>query len=127
MESTVDLDDLTGKEVLNAFALNDLQFGWLQQVVFWVGDSYLIVAVDADNDEITLAMQPDLDSDALEQQFSRTQISNQRKKINWMWRMTNQRGYEDGFQLEFDDVEGTTVQLVAEASQLKLYIFQRYR
>ena len=41
--------------------------------------------------------------------------------------MTNQRGYEDGFQLEFDDREGTTVQLVAEASQLKLYIFQRYR
>ncbi|GAB3530483.1 hypothetical protein GCM10027443_11150 [Pontibacter brevis] len=127
MESTVDLDALIGKEVLNAFALNDLQLGWLQQVVFRLEDAYLIVAVDEDTDEVTICMQPELDFEELEQQFSRTQISNQRKKINWMWRMTNQRGYEDGFQLEFDDMEGTTVQLVAEASQLKLYIFQRYR
>lgn len=126
MESTVELDLLTGKEVWNAYALHDLEMGWLQKVVFRVENMYLVVAVDAD-DEILLSMLPEPDLAALEQQFSSTQISNQRKKINWMWRMTNQRGYEDGFQLEFDDVEGTTVQLVAEASQLKLYIFQRYR
>lgn len=127
MESTVDLDVLTGKEVLKAFALHDLELGWLQQVVFQLEDMYLVVAVDADDDEIILSLLPEPDFTALEQQFSRTRIANQRKKISWMWRMTNQRGYEDGFQLEFDDREGTTVQLVAEAAQLKLYIFQRYR
>ncbi|RDV17066.1 hypothetical protein DXT99_00680 [Pontibacter diazotrophicus] len=127
MENTVDLDALTGKEVTHAYALHDLETGWLQQVVFQVEDMYLFVAVDTDDDEIILSLLPELNFTALEQQFSRTQISNQRKKISWMWRMTNQRGYEDGFQLEFDDMEGTTVQLVAEAAQLKLYIFQRYR
>ncbi|MFD3003631.1 DUF6334 family protein [Pontibacter toksunensis] len=127
MESIVDLDDLTGKEVLNAYALHDLEMGWLQQVVFQVEKEYLVIAVDVDSDEVILSILPKLNFAALEQQFSRTQISNQRKKINWLWRMTNQRGYEDGFQVEFDDREGTTVQLVAEASQLKLYIFQRYR
>lgn len=126
MESTADLDNLTGKEVTHAYALHDLEMGWLQQVVFQVEGSYLVIAVDTDDDEIILSLLPELDYSVLEQQFSRTQISNQRKKISWMWRMTNQRGYEDGFQLEFDDREGTTVQLIAEASQLKLYIFQRY-
>ncbi|WP_162053760.1 DUF6334 family protein [Pontibacter pamirensis] len=127
MESTVDLDDLTGKEVTHAYALHDLEKGWLQQVVFQVEDKYLTITVDADDDEIILSLLPELNFTALEQQFSRTQISNQRKKISWMWRMTNQRGYEDGFQLEFDDMEGTTIQLIAEALQLKLYIFRRYR
>lgn len=127
MESIVDLDALTGKEVTQAYALHHLEMGWLQQVVFQVEEEYLVVAVDADTDEVILSILQKLDFAALEQQFSRTQISNQRKKISWMWRMTNQRGYEDGFQLEFDDREGTTVQLIAEASQLKLYIFQRYR
>lgn len=127
MESTIDLDALTGKEVTQAFALHDLEFGWLQQVVFQVEGLYLVVAVDDDNDEIILSVLPQLDFAALERHFSRTQISNQRKPISSIWRMTNQRGYEDGFQLEFDDMEGTNVQLLAEASQLKLTIFQRYK
>ena len=127
MESITDLDALTGKEVTHAYALHDLEIGRLQQVVFQVEDGYLVVAVDTDDDEIILSVLPELNYAALEQQYSRSQISNQRKKISAIWRMTNHRGYEDGFQLEFNDREGTTVQLIAEASQLKLYIFQRYR
>ena len=125
MESIVDLDALAGKEVTNAFALHDLELGWLRQVVFLVEDAYLVVAVDADTDEMLLSLLPELDFTTLEQQFSRTQISNQRKRISWLWRMTNQRGYEDGFQVEFDDAEGTNVQLVAEGSQLYITIFRK--
>ncbi|MCC9138123.1 DUF6334 family protein, partial [Pontibacter silvestris] len=99
MESIVDLDTLTGKEVLEAFTLHDLEQGWLQQVVFQMEEVYLIVAVDKDSDEVVLSVLPELNFPALEQQFSRTQIANQRKKISWIWRMTNQYGYEDGFQL----------------------------
>ena len=125
MESIVDLDALAGKEVTRAFALHDLELGWLRQVVFLVEDAYLVVAVDADTDEMLLSLLPELDFTTLEQQFSRTQISNQRKRISWLWRMTNQRGYEDGFQVEFDDAEGTNVQLVAEGSQLYITIFRK--
>ena len=125
MESTVDLEALAGKEVTRAFALHDLEFGWLRQVVFQVEGLYLVVAVDADTDEVLLSLLPELDFTALEQQFSRTQISNQRKRISWLWRMTNQRGYEDGFQVEFDDAEGTNVQLVAEESRLYITMFRR--
>jgi len=127
MENIMDLDTLTGREVTRAFALHDLERGWLQQVVFQVEDIYLAVAVDADTDELKLTVQPAFDFMEAAQQFSRTQISNQRKKISYIWRMTNQSGYEDGFQLEFDDREGTNVQLLAEAAQLKLFIFQRHR
>ncbi|WP_161890234.1 DUF6334 family protein [Pontibacter russatus] len=125
MESTVDLEALAGKEVTLAFALHDLEFGWLRQVVFLVEDVYLVITVDADTDEVLLSLLPELDFTALEQQFSRTQISNQRKRISWLWRMTNQRGYEDGFQVEFDDAEGTNVQLVAEESRLYITMFRR--
>ncbi|MCJ8165769.1 DUF6334 family protein [Pontibacter sp. E15-1] len=127
MDNTVDLDALTGKEVLQAFALHDLELGWLQQVVFQMEDRFLTVAVNTETDELILSLLPELDFAALGQRFSTTRIANQRKRLSYIWRMTNQRGYEDGFQLEFDDVEGTTVQLLAEASQLKLYIFQRNR
>lgn len=126
MGSTVDLDTLTGKEVLEAFALRNYEHGCLQQVVFQVEELYLVIAVNSDSDEITLSILPEFDFTAQEQQFSKTTIANQRKTISWIWRMTNQYGYEDGFQLEFDDVEGTSVQLLSEAAQLKLYIFQRY-
>ncbi|GAA4442125.1 hypothetical protein GCM10023188_41450 [Pontibacter saemangeumensis] len=127
MESFVDLDTLTGKQVINAFALHDLQQGGLRQVVFRLEDLYLVVAVEAASDELVISVQPELDVAALELRFSRTPISNQRKHISYIWRMTNQRGYEDGFQLEFDDVEGTNVQLIAESAQLKLFIFRKYR
>ena len=125
MESIVDLDALAGKEVTNAFAFHDLELGWLRQVVFLVEDAYLVVAVDADTDEMLLSLLPELDFTTLEQQFSRTQISNQRKRISWLWRMTNQSGYEDGFQVGFDDAEGTNVQLVAEGARLYITIFRR--
>ncbi|PRY13656.1 hypothetical protein CLV24_10526 [Pontibacter ummariensis] len=127
MESIIDLEALTGKEVRQAFALYDLDHGWLEQVVFQVEDVFLAVAVDMDYDEVTVSVLPELDLRALEQQFSRRQISNQRKRISYIWRMMNQRGYEDAFQLEFDDLEGTNVQLLAENAQLRLSIFQRYR
>ena len=127
MDDTVDLEALSGKNVTHAFALHDLELGWLRQVVFQVEDVYLVVAVDADSDQIILSVTPELDFGALEKLFSKTQIANQRKQISYLWRMTNQNGYEDGFQLEFDDREGTNVQLLAEASQLRLTIFQRYR
>ncbi|WP_169728060.1 DUF6334 family protein [Pontibacter actiniarum] len=122
-----ELDGLTGKEVTQAFTLHDLEQGWLQQVVFQVEDTYLVVKVDADTDEVILDLLAAMDLQALDKQFSRTQLSNQRKRISYLWRMTNQRGYEDGFQLEFDDMEGTSVQVLAEASRLYLTIFQRYR
>ncbi|WP_276499093.1 DUF6334 family protein [Pontibacter litorisediminis] len=127
MESPIDLDNLTGKEVTQALALHELTYGWLQQVVFRVEEVWLVISVNEDTDEVVLSVLPELDFAALEQQYSFTQVSNQRKKIAWLWRMTNQFGYEDGFQLAFDDVEGTNVQLLAEASQLQLHIFQRYR
>ncbi|SFG43627.1 hypothetical protein SAMN05421739_102517 [Pontibacter chinhatensis] len=123
----LDFDALPGKVVLEAFALHELEFGWLQQVVFRLEDGWLAVGVKEDTDEIILSILPELDVRAMEQQYSFTQIANQRKTIGWLWRMTNQYGYEDGFQLAFDDEEGTNVQLLAEASQLKLTIFQRYR
>lgn len=125
MESTVDLDALPGKEVVHAFALHDLEQGWLQQVVFRVENIYLVVAVDADYDEVMISVLPELDFRALDQRYSKTQISNQRKKINRIWRMTNQRGYEDGFQLEFDDREGTNVQLIAAGARLDITIFHK--
>ncbi|MCX2739634.1 DUF6334 family protein [Pontibacter anaerobius] len=126
MEELPNLEALAGTDVTQAFALHELAFGWLQQVVFRVGEVWLVVAVNEQTDEIILSVLPELDFGMLERQFSLTQISNQRKKISWLWRMTNQHGYEDGFQLEFDDAEGTNVQLLAEASQLRLTIFQRY-
>lgn len=127
MDNALDLDTLTGKTVTQAFALHDLEFGWLLQVLFQVEQVWLQIAVNEDTDEIILAILEDLDLGALEQQYSLTQISNQRKEISQLWRMTNQQGYEDGFQVEFDDMDGTCVQLLAEASQLRLAIFQRYR
>lgn len=127
MENPTDLDSLTGKDVTQAFALHELAFGWLQQVVFRVEEVWLVVAVNEQTDEIILSILPELDFGALERQYSLTRIANQRKKISWLWRMTNQHGYEDGFQLAFDDAEGTNVQLLAEASQLQLIIFRRYR
>ena len=122
----LDFDELAGKVVLEAFALHELEFGWLQQVVFRLEEVWLAVGVNEDTDEIILSILPELDIQAMEQQFSFTQIANQHKTIGWLWRLTNQYGYEDGFQLGFDDEEGTNVQLLAEASQLKLTIFQRY-
>ena len=122
----MDIDTLAGKVVTSAIALNDLNTGWLQQVVFRVEDIYLVVSVDANTDEVLLSMLPDFDSRALERQFSSTRISNQRKRISYIWRMTNQAGYADGLQLEFDDVERTNVQLLAEGSQLLLTVFRRY-
>lgn len=127
MDNALDLDTLTGKTVSQAFALHDLEFGWLLQVLFQVEQVWLQIAVNEDTDEIILATLKDLNLGALEQQYSLTQISNQRKEISQLWRMTNQQGYEDGFQVEFDDMDGTCVQLLAEASQLRLAIFQRYR
>lgn len=123
----IDFDELPGRVVLEAFALHELEFGWLQQVVFRLKEGWLAVGVKEDTDEIILSILPELDIPVMEQQYSFTQIANQRKTIGWLWRMTNQYGYEDGFQLAFDDEEGTNVQLLAEASQLKLTIFQRYR
>lgn len=122
----MDLDELAGKEVSNAIALHDLKNGSLQQVVFQVEGQYLVFSVEADSDEITCSVVPELDFHALGQQFSNTRISNQRKRISYIWRMTNHRGYEDAVQLEFDDVERTNVQLLAEGSQLILTIFRRY-
>ncbi|OKL41943.1 DUF6334 family protein [Pontibacter flavimaris] len=126
MESLTDLDALSGKEVTQALALHDLTYGWLEQVLFRVEEVWLAVRVNADTDEIILAILPELDTEALERQFSFTQIANQRKTIAWLRRMTNQYGYEDGFQLAFDDAEGTHVQLLAEASQLRLIVFREY-
>lgn len=126
MQSITDLDSLTGQEVRQAFALHDLQFGWLQQVIFQVEEAYLVVSVEEDSDEIILSILTELNVEALAGQFSRTQIANQRKRIGWLWRMTNSRGYDDGFQVEFDDREGTNVQLIAEASQIRMTIFQRF-
>ena len=125
MKSTAELDALAGKEVIEAFALHDLELGWLQQVVFQVEDIYLVVAVDAATDEVLLSLLSELDFTAPEQRFSRTQISNQRKRINWLWRMTNQQGYEDCFQLEFDDRERTNVQVLAEGARLYITVFRR--
>lgn len=122
----MDIDALAGKVVTSAIALNDLKTGWLQQVVFRVADMYLVVSVDANTDEILLSILPDLDVSAVERQFSSTRISNQQKTISYIWRMTNQNGYADGLQLEFDDVERTNVQLLAEGSQLLLTVFRRY-
>ncbi|AKD02202.1 DUF6334 domain-containing protein [Pontibacter korlensis] len=126
MDNTADFELLVGKEVTQAFALHDLEYGWLQRVIFQVDGMQLLVSVNPDTDEIAAFILPEIDFLALEQQFSFTQISNQRKRISRIWRMTNQLGYEDGLQLEFDDMEGTNVQLLAEASQLKFTIFRRY-
>ncbi|WP_439880237.1 DUF6334 family protein [Pontibacter sp. MBLB2868] len=126
MNTIFDLDSLPGKHVLQAYALHDLEFGWLQQVIFQVEDVYLVIAVEGDTDEVSVSILSEIDPETLEQQFSKTSISNQRKKIVWLWRMVNQNGYEDGFQMEFDDRERTNIQLIAEASRLKLLIFQRH-
>ena len=126
MNSITDFDTLAGKTVTRAYALHDLELGWLQQIIFQVEEVFLVAAVNADTDEVVLSILPEVDFKMLEQQYSITPISNQRKKINWIWRMTNHLGYDDGFQLEFGDEEQTNVQLIAEASCLKLYIFQRH-
>ncbi|WP_266202882.1 DUF6334 family protein [Pontibacter kalidii] len=126
MEIFDKLDSFTGKAVTQALALHELEFGWLQQVAFQIEGVWLVVGVNEETDEVMLSILPEPDFRALEQQFSFTQISNQQKQIAWTWRMTNQHGYEDGFQLAFDDVEGTHVQLLAEASQLRLTIFRKY-
>lgn len=81
MKSMTELDGLTGKEVTQAFTLHDLEQGWLQQVVFQVEDTYLVVKVDADTDEVILDLLAAMDLQALDKQFSRTQLSNQRKQI----------------------------------------------
>jgi hypothetical protein len=122
----MDLDELVGKEVSHAIALNDLKTGWLQQVVFQVEGQFVIFSVEADYDEIICSIAPELDLNTLGQQFSSTRISNQRKRISYIWRMTNHQGYEDAVQLEFDDVERTNVQLLAEGSQLLFTIFRRH-
>lgn len=125
MEDITDFDILTGKEVTHAYALHDLENGWLQQVLFQLEDMFLLVSLDTDSDEVVLSLLQEIDFELLDRQFSRTQIANRRKKILYIWRMTNQRGYEDGFQLEFDDVEQTHVQLIAEGSSLVLTIFNK--
>ncbi|MHA6247010.1 DUF6334 family protein [Pontibacter sp. CAU 1760] len=126
MKHTTELDELTGKMIHQAFALHHRETGALQMVVFQVEHLYLTVAVDAATDEIVLNLLPALDLGELAQRYSSTPISNQRKKISATWRMTNSWGYEDGFQIELDDVESTNVQLLAEGAQLRLSIFKRF-
>ncbi|GHA75486.1 DUF6334 family protein [Pontibacter akesuensis] len=125
MEDITDFDILTGQEVTHAYALHDLENGLLQQVLFQLEDMFLLVSLDVNSDEVVLSMLPQIDFTILDRQFSRTQIANRRKRILYIWRMTNQRGYDDGFQMEFDDVEQTHVQLIAEGNSLALTIFNK--
>lgn len=85
-----------------------------------------MLAVDPDDDTLTLQTTPD---DVFEEWkvFDASTYfpwaAALGKHVRWAWLMENQRGYTDGLQLEFADVErgGTVeVQLYAMASTVKV-------
>lgn len=126
MHDISDLDNLLGKTVSQAVTLHHPDLPMPSWVALLVDSLWLVVGVDADTDEVLLSLLPESNFRQLAQGHSLSQISNQHKSIASLWRMTNSRGYDDGFQVEFDDLPGTTLQLTAEAAQLRLTIFQRF-
>ncbi len=118
----MDIDELAGKDVTNAYALTDTKAGGIAQIVFQLNDVFLIVGADKETDELRVSVET---APPTEEGCERKQLSNQRKQIAWIWRMTNQYGYEDGLQVEFDDLERTNVQIVAEAARLDVTVFRR--
>ena len=122
-----DLDELTGKEVAKAYALLDPETNWIAHTVFQVEDQFLVLSLEPDEDEVTVAV---LAADALaatiaHEHFTQKPIANQKKSIAYIWRLINQRGYQDGVQIEFDDFHRLNVQVMAEGSRLLLTVFNR--
>ncbi|TXK52085.1 hypothetical protein FVR03_02140 [Pontibacter qinzhouensis] len=127
MASEADLDELTGKEVTKAYALLDPETNWIVHTVFQVEELYLVITIEPDLDEVIIdvltaaTLATTINHDKLLQK----PIANQKKSIAYIWRLTNQRGYQDGVQIEFDDFHRLNVQVMAEGSRLLLTVFNR--
>ena len=51
------------------------------------------------------------------------------KSLSWIWLLTNQQGYEDGFRFEFPSKEkepSTIITLIGIASSIQMYLSQRF-
>ncbi|MFT2009047.1 DUF6334 family protein [Pontibacter sp. 13R65] len=127
MATEADLDELTGKEVTKAYALLDPETNWIVNTVFQVEDSFLVLTIDPEQDEILIAVHTaaTLATAVPHDQLLQKPIANQKKSIAYIWRLINQRGYQDGVQIEFDDFHRLNVQIMAEGSRLLLTVFNR--
>jgi hypothetical protein len=51
------------------------------------------------------------------------------KSLSWVWLLTNQQGYEDGFRFEFSSKEkesSTIITLIGIASSIQMYTSQKF-
>ena len=85
-----------------------------------------------DDDTLTVSLGAiDLDSDELLIDVSKSELWSQclRSRIPWLWRLTNQQGYDDGVRIEFTKPEEKfifIVEFIVMASSIKIFSVARY-
>ncbi|WP_210486701.1 DUF6334 family protein [Rufibacter aurantiacus] len=107
-------------------------FDWIEQVIIKTATESLILTVNPDLDELTVS------TDSIKKSESENEISINAlresstladllgKKLVWTWILTNNQGYQDGFQLQVTNgKEETIIQFIAISSKIEILKLSR--
>jgi hypothetical protein len=127
-KATHEFGALTAIFASRRFDEEDSLYQPFDEYAFTFEGGRLTVSAQAEDDSISVGSEP-LSSGSVED------ISQQQpwdsligSGLIWSWRLRNQQGYDDGFQVEFHaGAQSTLIQFVCEASSLTVYIVKPLR
>lgn len=106
---------------------------WTESVVLKFQNINYIINVNVDTDEVEILFEKDtqmfIQAQSKTENISIIKISDHQnnllfsllgKTLTWVWTMTNNQGYFDGIQFQFDTKASQTIQFMAIASRLDI-------
>jgi hypothetical protein len=101
---------------------------WTESVVLIFQGIHYIININADTDEVEIMLTQD------QSQVNKDNVINISKnqdsalfnllgsKLTWVWEMTNNQGYFDGVQFQFNCKTNNIIQFIAIASRLQINV-----
>lgn len=101
---------------------------WTESVVLKFQGIHYIININADTDEVEIMLTQD------QSQVNKDNVINISKhqdsalfnllgsKLTWVWEMTNNQGYFDGVQFQFNCKTNNIIQFIAIASRLQINV-----
>jgi hypothetical protein len=122
--------DLIGNNLKDIFLVKDIYpdgTSFIEQAILQLDNNYLVINVNPDTDEIVTSV---LDKNPVNTNAANVLFVSRHPdnfmhdalghKLTWCWIMTNNQGYSDGIQFQFNDPKNRTIQFVALASRLDI-------
>jgi hypothetical protein len=131
----VTLDNIVGSNLEEIYLLKYVaskDHYWVDSIVMKFDNGYFIINVNADTDEVQTNIQDSYQIDTSQDNVIVISncVDNQLltligNKLTWVWTMTNNQGYSDGIQFQFNSKTNSIVQFIAIASGLQINMLNR--